>query len=459
MIKRLSLFFLFLGLLFVATLCIKSSHYSYDTSKPYLYHFHHEPQSVPLTVDHHEITIPRDLGTEKTTFLTLDIDSSLTGKCIEPYLEIVHGTHKSTAYFERGAQGKRYINISAMHLKKGDHLQLIPHALHIGSQAEMVRFENPTIGKKHVLVIAPHPDDAEIAAFAFYSAHHENAYVLTVTAGDFGPPNNYRFLEPDPQKAYLLKAKLRIFNSITTPLVGGVPPQRCLNLGYFDGTLYDMFKNPQKTFTSKGTGIADRNIYTSQNLNLLTASLTHQANWHNLVKDIRTVLEEIKPDIIVTPSPFIDAHPDHQFSTIALLEALGKTDLKKGKLLLYTNHLILSESFPYGPRGATYPLPPNFDATPLYDGVYSYNLTHREQQIKVLALDTMNDLRNNTHMRDDFYLIKTALKRFLKVELLGLNDASYFRRAVRENELFFTLDYNKADHFKRVFLQSHSHPL
>ena len=168
----------------------------------------------------------------------------------------------------------------------------------------MVRFENPTIGKKHVLVIAPHPDDAEIAAFAFYSAHHENAYVLTVTAGDFGPPNNYRFLEPDPQKAYLLKAKLRIFNSITTPLVGGVPPQRCLNLGYFDGTLYDMFKNPQKTFTSKGAGIADRDIYTSQNLSLLTASLTHQANWHNLVKDIRTVLEEIKPDIIVTPSPF-----------------------------------------------------------------------------------------------------------------------------------------------------------
>ena len=441
---------------FLASLCIKSSHYDYDVTKDYRYSFAKTPQRQQVAIMHGKIRVQNVPDRNSTVFLVVDTRSTLAGKLLEPTVEIIAGGQRLVTTLERGAEGKRYLNISALQLNRGDTIEIIPHYLTLKKEAQFIAFANPELKSKRILVIAPHPDDAEIAAFALYRAFHDKSYVLTVTAGDFGPPNNYRFLEPDPQRAYLLKSKLRIFNSITTPLVGGVPPQRCLNLGYFDGTLRNMFRKREKPFSSRGTGITDRSIYTSGNLSPLAKSLTRTATWNNLVQDMQRVIEEIRPDIIVAPSPFIDAHPDHQYSTVAVMEALEKTELKKGKMLLYTNHLILSEMFPYGDRGETYSLPPAFDTRTLYDSVYSYNLTTEAQQIKTLTLDTMNDLRNNTHMRNDFYMVKTALKRFLKVRLLGLNDESYFRRAVRKNELFFVIDYEKAALLRKLFLQSDS---
>ncbi len=453
MIKYIFLFIGILFLLFLSSLYFKSTRYGYDVTKNYRYRFAQKPHILPVKIEEDTIHIDQAPDGDTTTFLAITCKHTAAGNLLEPTIEIATRHRKLTATLERGAEGRRYLNISSLKLHPNDTLHLTPRYVTLRKDAQIITFANPETTGKKILVVAPHPDDAEIAAFAFYRAHHKMSYVVTVTAGDFGPPNNYGFLEPDPKKSYMLKAKLRIFNSVTTPLVGGIPPKRSLNLGYFDGTLREMFLHRAHPVASRATGITDRSLYTSRNLSPLAKKLSDRATWENLVRDMRIVLEEVRPDIIVTSSPFIDAHPDHQYSTVALLEALERSGMKAGKLLLYTNHLTLCEMFPYGSRGDTYPLPPHFDLHTYYDSVYSYNLSREEQNIKTLALDTMNDLRDNTHMRNDYYLIKNTLKRLLKVDFLGLDDESYFRRAVRENELFFVLDFREANRFRRLFLQ------
>ena len=54
----------------------------------------------------------------------------------------------------------------------------------------------------------------------------------------------------DPAEHYRVKGTLRLIDSITVPWQGGVPPERCFNLGYFDARLAQI------------QAIADRNIST-----------------------------------------------------------------------------------------------------------------------------------------------------------------------------------------------------
>ena len=78
-----------------------------------------------------------------------------------------------------------------------------------------------------VLVLAPHPDDAEIAAFGLYA--NRKSTVVTVTAGNAGAPT-YEAVFDDPSEHYLFKGRIRLIDSITVPLQGGIPPERALFL-------------------------------------------------------------------------------------------------------------------------------------------------------------------------------------------------------------------------------------
>lgn len=431
-----------------------ASCYPYDVTKDYLYDFHDKEvlthklqiQNSSIAID---FTIPDD---NVTLLLKLHLESTPVGHYLQPALTVSDLKESITEYEEPGAKGVRYINISPLRLKNTTTLTLQGKNLTIpDQQAELIISKNPNLQQAKILILAPHPDDAEIAAYGLYSTFHKNTYIVTATAGDYGP-NNYDEIYADPVKAYRAKAKLRIWNSITVPLIGGIPPQRSVNLGFFDGTLEKMYQQKPKPVSAMGTKISDINIYRQQNISTLAQKGAEKATWQALVSDLGDLLQTIQPDIVIAPSPVLDNHPDHRYAAIALFEAIRKSKNLRGKLLLYTNHFVLNEYYPYGQSGDAVSPPPNFHAL-YFESIYSFNLSDDKQKEKILALDAMNDLRLDTEWHSARGAFKVALKELLKRDYMGIEYANYYRRAIRKNELFFTVSFqalHDTEKFRRI---------
>jgi LmbE family N-acetylglucosaminyl deacetylase len=302
---------------------------------------------------------------------------------------------------------------------------------------ELLLFRNAPIATKRILVIAPHPDDAEIAAFGLYA--FRDTFIVTTTAGNY-VNGSYQHIYGDLGKQDLLTGELRTWDSITVPMWGGVPPTRSVNLGYFTGTLKTMHSAPRSLVGNKLTETDDVNVFRRWNVTDLLGSRSAVSTWESLVEDLALLIQKVRPEIIVSPHPALDANSDHKFTTIALLDALKKVGDTKCALYLYTNHHVHAEYFPFGPADALVTLPPWFDGRLPFGGVYSQPLDDSRQTEKLFALDAMHDLR-------------PAPRRFFGqptmrlIERLGVlaselwhepfGTYSYYRRAVRPNELFF----------------------
>ncbi len=447
------IFLLLLLMLTAVGIASKALRYkTYDATQDYRYDFDKREALVrTLPLHNNQIAVDFTLPDPDTTLLLkLHVDTTLSGKVLQPSLTLQSGGKSVTEYLEPGAKGIRYINISPLAATLDDKITLHGERVTLSDQnAEMILFHNPKRQNARILVLAPHPDDAEIAAYGLYSTYPDKSYVVTITAGDSGP-NNYDEIYPhDRVKAYLLKAKIRVWNSITVPLIGGVLPDRCINLGFFDGTLKEMYLHKESPVMTQQTRSGDINIYRRYNISPLQKGLRGRADWNSLVGNLLYLLHEIRPDIVVLPSPRLDNHPDHIYAAVAMMEAIRKWGEKRGKLFLYTNHFTLNEYYPYGNAGALVSPPPNFQ--PLYfEGVYSHTLPEERQKEKILALEAMNDLRLDTEWLTPRGAAKVALKELLKRDFLGIEYANYYRRAVRANELFFTVGF-EALHDPRKF--------
>ncbi len=422
---------LFFGIV-LYSLYSKATLYNYDVKKDYVYSFKNTLTNTKNT-------------SGITSFLKLNVNSTILGKLLQPLVILSDGKNSIKSYLEQGSCGIRYINISSLNIS---HLKILAKYVNV-KDYKIISFKNPNFKDKKILIIAPHPDDAEIASFGFYSKYHKNISIVTITAGDAGP-NTYKGIFKNQKQAYLEKAKVRIHDSLTVPMLGQVNPFKCLNLGYFDSELKNMYENRDKMFHGVYTKVKDSYEYRKYNISPLNSVLISGADWNSLVVNIKIVLKEIKPDIILTPYPLLDAHPDHKYSSIALFEAMKSLDLKRGKLLLYTNHLVLSEYYPFGMPGGSMDLPPNFDKSLYFDNIYSYNLTPKKQKDKILALDAMSDLRMDPRYRTSWGLLRKGVKTLLKRDFLGYEYANYFRRAIRANELFFVVDFKNIDKVMKV---------
>jgi len=115
-------------------------------------------------------------------------------------------------------------------------------------------------------MLAPHPDDAEIAAFGLYA--DRNATIITVTAGNAGD-FNYRAQVADPAEHYLLKGYLRAVDSVTVPWQGGIPPEGCVNLGCFDARLPVMHQTPDEAVPGMYAPNEDTRPYRRANIGQL----------------------------------------------------------------------------------------------------------------------------------------------------------------------------------------------
>ncbi len=256
----------------------------------------------------------------------------------------------------------------------------------------------------------------------------------------------------DDGEAPQIRAIVRAWDSVTIPSLGGVPASRSINLGYTDGTLPEMHVAQAKTDVPPADYASLSACRTNPGGILKNAN--PRPRWPDLVGDLRDILEYFRPDIIVTPHPVLDGHPDHRFTTVAVLEAMRCAKATDAAVYLYVNHLAVNELYPLGPADGMMTLPPSLDPARM-DNVYSHLLAERQRQMKYFALEGMHDLR--AAPIGDSITFWRAFRRFTgmlyaRATGLGLDPNSYFRRALRPNELFFVVTMQRLDELVSEFL-------
>ncbi len=374
-----------------------------------------------------------------------------------PFIEIVSGAYTDRQYFRAGESGQRWLNVSHLQgrVTPSTRVTLRAEGLTIGTGTTALRlFHSKPDLSKSVLVLAPHPDDAEIAAFALYATTRST--VATVTAGNAGSAT-YEAVFGDNQvpEQYHFKGRIRVIDSITIPWQGGVPPERALNLGYFDARLGTMYTTPNAVVPEMYGPNSDINAYLQYNFSPLAPKRSRQSTWNNLVADIEALLRKVNPTVIAAPHPQLDNHRDHQFTTVALVEALARWR-RNVTLLLYTNHAD-NNRYPYGPAGTLMSLPAIAETVEL-DRVFSLAVSPDMQRQKLFALESMHDLRYSPSRQ---YQLAIGEGRAPQSEKEGPRpDITYLRRGPRSNELYFVYDQDTVkpmiDAFLRPFVAKRS---
>src|SRR3984957_5921221 len=348
------------------------------------------------------------------------------------WVDVSVGEFHVQQYLDANAVGVRWLNVSSLreHFAADAEVVIRTHAVTLEAEGATVRlFDNRLDLQQRILVIAPHPDDAEIAGFGLYA--DRQASVVTVTAGNAGDMN-YRANVSDPAQQYALKGYLRAVDSVTVPWQGNIPPERTANLGYFDGQLDAMYLAPKQTFPEVYSANTDVALYRRVNLSKLVSSAARSNSWEHLVEDLVEVLRKVNPGIVVMPDPRLDTHPDHEFTSVALVQALEQWQ-GNPIFLLYTNH-VDSDHYPYGPAGTVVSLPPSERHLSIQK-IYSHPTAHALQIRKLFALESMHDLR----LSPDEQITCTATIAH-RPDYPLISEVDYFRRAPRANELFFVFD-------------------
>jgi glycosyltransferase involved in cell wall biosynthesis/LmbE family N-acetylglucosaminyl deacetylase len=399
-------------------------------------------KSVPVRYNERGILIEMLPTDVVSCVLELGVRASLVGTIFDPSLEIAADGYRDVQYLERGVRGIRFFNLTRLIGTMGSNggtIKLTGRDMRwLAKSARLHLCSERLAAADRILVIAPHPDDAEIAAFGLYA--DTNATVVTLTAGDATSLNSHL--------SRTSVAKVRVLNSITVPQYGDVCPERAINLCLPDGRLAEMYKDPHREFGDLGQSTS--NVFADLRKLNRSSLLRDDSNcsWASLVRELRHVIAQTKPTIIVTPHPWLDPHPDHICSTAAVCQALEATSEARCRFFLYTVHNRRSELWPFGPAGSGVALLPVFsDDIMCASGFYSHSLSTDRQRDKFLALEAMYDIRNiewPTSSPTDI------ARRRLCAELRGLahgmgsNPTSYLRRAVRPDEFFFVTSFTDA---------------
>ena len=205
--------------------------YWYDVRRDQAYNFFAAShRALPVEVGKAETMLPAWDGQWDTALLRLSVSARLSGWWFEPCIVIGNGERADRQCFERGANGDRYLLLRPGTAAPDQRLRL--RGQHLKWQVQtgaLLLFDNADLVRGRVLVLAPHPDDAEIAAFGLYSGRE--SFIVTMTAGNY-VDGLYGELDDDPLVQDALRGEVRSWDSLVVPQWGGVPPERVVNLGY-----------------------------------------------------------------------------------------------------------------------------------------------------------------------------------------------------------------------------------
>jgi len=360
----------------------------------------------------------------------------------EPWVE-VNGVRN---YLDPQALGLRWLNLSALRgLTSGTRVEIRTHAVTLEPGPARLRlFANRLNLDGPILVLAPHPDDAEIAAFGLYSGR--DATIVTVTCGNAGD-FNYRAQVSDPAEHYRWKGYLRAIDSVTIPWQGQIPPEKCFNLGYFDARLAAMRKAPDTVVPEMYGPNTDVAPYRQANLSKLLPTGSRTNTWNHLVEDLAQVLRRVRPALVVMPHPLLDSHGDHKNTAVAAVQAMEAAGVQP-TCLLYTNH-VNRDRYPYGPAGTSAPLPPWSTSDVLVESVYAHPVSPQVQIGKLFALESMHDLR----LAPDEQRTLGNPPPGRRPDYPRLELIDYLRRAPRSEELFFVYSAQGAREVVNAYLR------
>ena len=372
--------------------------------------------------------------------LRLKLRASGFGHTRDPYLELRAADGRSLRqYVERGIDGRRYLNVSSLAGAEGVSMALSDLTCSADDASWIVSPTLPNPGP--LLVLAPHPDDAELGAFGLYA--DQDAWVVTVSAGEVGTHDYGGLFSADPAGA-LLRGRLRVAESLAAPVAGGIPSERCANLGYFDGSLLAMFLDRSRPARSEGVGSTDLGLFRAAGAAGLLPE-RRQATWEGLVSDLEHLLKVSGAGTVAFPHPVLEHHPDHACLGLAALEALQRLEGGPSSILSYAVHgpggIDGASIHPVGARDGAVTLPPGQHPRPLFDGLLSVPLDEALRKRKALALDTYRDLKQGEGplpVEDIAVRVRAALREVYRALLVY--DLGLLRRFLRPNELFFRLE-------------------
>jgi len=359
-----------------------------------------------------------------TVLWQITIKSSLLCCLFDPYIKL--GNERQ--YFEKGARGIRFVNLSGQNMQN---LTIKTCFCQISQTGNLHVMANPDFTNSHIMIIAPHADDAEIAAFGLYSKHSDVS-IITISQGEVEADFYQQRFNLPQHKASRLKGLLRSFDSVSAGIWGKVKAQNCVQLGYFCSRLKDMRTNPDQSFTSLAAQID--NVKEARRFNSLELPTDGKCNWHNLIADLTYLIKHFKPDVIVSPHPEFDSHPDHIAATYAMVEAVQKSKITPKFYLLYTNHLHNHDLLPLGNQNFGNPLPPAFTKRPV-EHIYSTVLDDNNKISKTLSLSLMHDLRPKVKLK---LIIRRVIQMlFAKRSWNEISKDEYLRKANCTHEIFW----------------------
>ena len=446
--KRIALLFIVLSLLvlsFVAPLWVLpltvallwivheawfSDHLFYAPQDDYQYRFPESIQPIGLrTINGRWQLEAGSVSPQATVIAKVQISSTWLGRWFDPYVCL--GKDQQT--FERAAQGVRYLNLTGqVEALVGEGLGVQGRFCTVAPELELYVFSQPSPITEKIMILAPHADDAELAAFGLYSSS-DKVSIVTLTQGEI-EAEYYQRLGLSSTQAAQLKGRLRSWDSMAIPLWGGVPQANCVQLGYYCMQLPSMAQQPDVPFASKQSGEADIRSVRQHNPLQLPADATGEPTWCNLVADLAECLMHFKPDVVVMPHPELDPHADHIATTQALFAALEQSDWQPKRLFLYANHLHDNDRWPMGDANTGVALPPAMLELPA-DELFSYVLSEQQQLDKAMVLLMQHDLQPPQPF-------KKRVRRMIQQVLIGrcwpkTGENEFLRKAVRKHELFW----------------------
>ncbi len=409
-----------------------ADHLFYSPQDDYQYRFPESIQPIKVTMRKGRWQLAAELlpqAQQATVIAKVHITSTWLGRCFDP--SICVGDDQQT--FERGAHGLRYLNLTGQtEALVAEGLIVRGRFCSVAADIELYVFTQPSPVTENIMILAPHADDAELAAFGLYSST-ENVSIVTLTQGEI-EAEYYQRLGLAQQQAAQLKGRLRTWDSMAIPLWGGVPQANCVQLGYYCMQLPSMAQQPDIPFASKQSGETDIRSARQNNAIALPADTTGLPTWQNLLADLAGCLMHFKPDVVVMPHLEIDPHADHIATTQAFLQALEQSDWRPKRLFLYANHLHDNDRWPMGNANTGVALPPAMLELPA-DELFSYVLSAEQQLDKAMALLMQHDLQTPQPF-------KKRLRRIIQQVLTGrrwpkTGESEFLRKAVRKHELFW----------------------
>ncbi|MBV4486354.1 PIG-L family deacetylase [Pseudomonas sp. SWRI153] len=409
-----------------------ADHLFYRPTDDYQYHFPAGTPCQAVSLSAGIVHLNEPLAPGETLILELEVKATWLVRWLDPYVEL--GDDRQD--FERGVKGRRFLNLSGQAAALGQNaLTLRGRHCTLSGTGTLWVMSNPDYARQRIMVIAPHADDAELAAFGLYS-RSEDACIVTLTQGEI-EAEDYQRLGLNQAQAARLKGRLRSWDSLAIPLWGGVPLSQCVQLGYYCLQLPAMADEPGKAFGSRESGENDVRSVRQHNPVSLPGDVDGLPTWTNLVADVQSLLEHFRPEVVVTPHPELDPHSDHVASTRAVMEAISASAWKPATLLMYANHLHDNDRWPMGPAGGGVALPPAIEPLPA-DRLWSPVLSADLQLDKAMALAMEHDLQGPLGF-------KRQLRRGIQQVFAGRRwpvsgSNEFFRKAVRRHELFWVRD-------------------